>query len=227
MADFDKLQQLLDQIEEERAKGRMQRRALTAAILAIFLLFIGNLYFKVTNFDTDTFVVHLQEHATASVWPVYSTQLKSLADEAVPAMSNAMAAEAGALLPKLSERLHAEAGVFQENMAKHLKAALDAKFSSAMTAHEGELKATFPEFAKDEQAYTELMEHLQSAARLWAQGQLDTTFQRHIALLQSINESVQRLQTEAAADRVKTGDREMEDVLFMMGEIFNARVSEE
>lgn len=227
MADFDRLQQLLDQIDEERAKGRMQQRALTAAILAIFLIFIGNLYFKITNFDVDRFVVHLQEHATASVWPVYSTQLKSLADEAVPAMSNAMSAEAAELLPKVSEKLTAEAGVFQENMGKHIKTALDAKFAAAMSAHEGELKSTFPEFVKDDQAYTDLMEHLQAAAREWAQGQLDTTFLRHIALLQSINESVQRLQQEAAADRVKTGDRGMEDVLFMMGEIFNARVSEE
>lgn len=227
MAEFDKVHLLLDQIDEERARGRMQRRALTAAILAIFLIFIGNLYFKVTGFDTDTFMVRLQEHATASVWPVYSSQLKTLVDEAVPALSNAMEAEAGELLPKVSERLTAEASIFQNNMGEHIKTALDAKFTAAMAAHQDELKAKYPEFAGDDDAYTELMERMQASARIWAQGQLDTTFQRHVAILQSINDSVQRLQREAAADRAKTGDRSMEDVMFMMGEIFNARVAGE
>jgi len=225
MAEFDKVQQLLDQIGEERAKGKMHSRALTAVIVAIFLTFIGNLYFKVSNFDAETFMIRLQEQATAAVWPVYSAEFKKLADDAMPALSNALSAEAGNLLPKISEKVKAEADVFQVNVSGHMKASLDAAFTAASEGHKDELKAKYPQFSADDEAFQQLMERLQSSARNWAQAQLDTTFQRHVLLLQSINESVQKLQAQSAEDRVKTGDRSMEDVLFMMSEIFNTRVS--
>jgi len=227
MAEFDKVHQLLDQIAEERARGRMQRRALTAAILAIFLFFIGNLYFKVKGFDAETFMVKLQAQATATVWPVYSAQLKQLADEAMPALSDAIAAEASEVLPRVSSKLKEEGDLFQANMGGHMKTALDQKFAAAIAANQEALKARYPQFAADQAAYDQLMERMQASARIWAQSQLDTTFAQHIALLQSINESVQKLQLQAAEERVKTGDRSMEDVLFMMGEIFNARVAGE
>ncbi len=227
MADFDKVHQLLDQIDEERAKGRMHRRAFTAVFLLIFLIFFGNLYYKVTGFDVDAFMVSLQDHATATVWPVYSAELKGVADDAVPALSDAMANEAANLLPKVSEKLQAEADVFQTNMGEHMKASLDAAFVKAAEARKDDLKARFPRFSEDPDAYQELMERMQASARLWAQGQLDTTFQKHVALLESINQTVQQLQVQASAEREKTGDRSMEDVLFLMSEIFNTRVSGE
>jgi len=227
MADYDKVHKLLDQIGEERGKGRMHSRAFTIDIVLMFLIFLGNLYYKVTGFDVDEFMVNLQEHATASVWPVYSAELKTLADDAVPAISAAMADEAAGLLPKVSEKLSGEAIIFQQNMGEHIKTSLDGKFVEAAKAQEGDLKARFPRFSEDPEAYEQLMERMQAASRLWAQGQLDTTFQRHVLLLQSINESVQKLQTQVAADREVSGDRSMEDVLFMMSDIFNTRVGGE
>ncbi len=227
MADYDKVHQLLDQIDEERAKGRMHRRAFTAVFLLIFLIFFGNLYFKVTDFDVDTFMVSLQDHATATVWPVYSAELKAVADEAVPALSAAMADEAANLLPKVSEKLKAEADVFQLNMGEHMKSSLDSAFVAAAESRQDDLKARFPRFSEDPDAYEELMVRMQASARLWAQNELDTTFLKHIALLESINETVQKLQVQASDDRDETGDRSMEDVLFMMSEIFNTRVSGE
>jgi hypothetical protein len=227
MADYDKVHQLLDQIGEERAKGRMHRRAFTAGFLLIFVIFFGNLYAKITGFDTDVFMVELQNQAATTVWPVYSTQLKGVADDAVPALSDAMAAEAANLLPKVSEKLKAEGDVFQTNMGEHMKASLDKQFVAAAESRKEDLKARFPRFSEDPDAYEELVVRMQTSSRLWAQEQLDTTFEKHIQLLQSINDTVQTLQLQANDERAKTGDRSMEDVLFLMSEIFNTRVAGE
>jgi hypothetical protein len=227
MADFDKVHQLLDQIGEERAKGRMHRRAFTAGFLLIFVIFFGSMYSKITGFDTDLFMVELQSQAATTVWPVYSTQLKGVADDAIPALSAAMADEAADLLPKVSEKLKAEAVVFQNNMGEHMKNSLDKQFVAAAESQQDNLKARFPRFSEDPDAYQELVERMQSSSRLWAQEQLDTTFEKHVLLLQSINETVQTLQLQANDQRAKTGDRSMEDVLFLMSEIFNTRVAGE
>ena len=227
MADYDKVHQLLDQIGEERAKSRMHRRAFTAGFLLIFVIFFGNLYAKITGFDTDVFMVELQSQAATTVWPVYSAQLKGVVDDAVPAISDAMKAEAAELLPKVSDKLKAEAEVFQLNMGEHMKASLDQQFLAAAEARQGDLKARFPRFSEDPDAYEELVVRMQTSSRLWAQEQLDTTFEKHVLLLQSINETVQTLQIQANDERVETGDRSMEDVLFLMSEIFNTRVAGE
>jgi hypothetical protein len=227
MADFDKVHQLLDQIGEERAKGRMHRRAFTAGFLLIFVIFFGNLYAKITGFDTEAFMVEMQSQAATTVWPVYSRELKGVADDAVPALTAAMSDEAKNLLPKVSDKLESEAKVFQNNMGEHMKSSLDKAFVAEAEANQDKLKARFPRFAEDPDAYQELVERMQAASRLWAQEQLDTTFERHVALLQSINETVQKLGEQAADEREKTGDRSMEDVLYLMSDIFNTRVAGE
>jgi len=227
MADFDKVHQLLDQIGEERAKGRMHRRAFTAGFLLIFVIFFGNLYAKVTGFDTDVFMVELQTHAATTVWPVYSMELKKVADDAMPALSSAMANEAANLLPKVSDKLKTEGDIFQANMATYMQVSLDKEFVAAAEGRQDEMKARFPRFSEDPDAYQELVERMQSSSRIWAQVQLDTTFEKHVLLLQSINDTVQTLQLQAADERTKTGDRSMEDVLYLMSDIFNTRVAGE
>ena len=227
MADFDKVHQLLDQIGEERAKGRMHRRAFTAGFLLLFVIFFGNLYAKITGFDTDEFMVELQTQAATTVWPVYSRELKQVADEAMPALSDALANEAANLLPKVSDKVKAEGEVFQANMGSYMQESLDKEFLAAAEGRQGELKARFPRFSEDPDAYQELVERMQSSSRIWAQVQLDTTFEKHVLLLQSINETVQTLQLQVADERANTGDRFMEDVLFLMSEIFNTRVAGE
>ena len=227
MAEYDKVHQLLDQIGEERAKGRMHRRVFTAVFLLIFLIFFGSLYSKITGFDTDLFMVELQSQAATTVWPVYSAGLKAVADDAMPALSDALANEAASLLPMVSDKLKVEGEVFQTNMSEYMKTSLDEQFVAAADAHKDDLKARFPRFSEDPDAYEELVVRMQSSSRNWAQTQLDTTFEKHVLLLQSINETVQTLQVQANDERVKTGDRSMEDVLFMMSEIFSSRVAEE
>jgi hypothetical protein len=112
-------------------------------------------------------------------------------------------------------------------MAEYMKVSLDKQFVEAASSRQGELKERFPRFSENPDAYQELMERMQASSRVWAQGQLDTTFQKHVLLLQSINETVQELQVQAGAERAKSGDRSMEDVLFLMSEIFNTRVAGE
>ncbi len=227
MADYDKVHQLLDQIGEERAKGRMHRRAFTAGFLLIFVIFFGNMYAKITGFDTDAFMVELQSQAATTVWPIYSAELKKVADDAMPALSTAMADEATNLLPKVSEKLETEGLVFQANMAEFMKTSLDEAFVTAAEANKETLVARFPRFSEEPDAYQELVERMQSSSRIWAQVQLDTTFEKHVLLLQSINDTVKTLQTQAADERAKTGDRSMEDVLYLMSDIFNTRVAGE
>ena len=228
MATADDVQSSLDALRAERGKGRTIRMATTGAIVLFVLGFVGSLYSKVNNFDVDGTVVAMQAHGQRTVMPVYSQRLQAVGQDAVPALTEALRAEAEALLPRVSDQLTSEAGVFQTNMAKHMKASLDRDFRSAIDAREDDFKKRFPSFAANEDIYEELMRKLQVASQSWAQNKLDTTFAQHVALLQSINETVQKLQSMARAER-KQGEAapEMEDALVMMAEILNARVGGE
>lgn len=228
MATVDDVQSALDALRAERGKGRTIRLATTGVIVLFVLVFVGSLYSKVNNFDVDGTVLAMQSHGQRTVLPLYSKHLQAVGKDAVPALSDALRDEAEALLPRVSERLTTEAGVFQTNMANHMKASLDRDFRSAIESREADFKARFPAFAANEEVYEDLARKLQVASQSWAQGKLDTTFAQHIALLQSINETVQSLQAVAREER-KDGDSapEMEDALVMMAEILNSRVGGE
>jgi hypothetical protein len=225
MAGAQQVRETLDAIRAERARGRTIRLATTGAVVAVVLIFVGSLYSKVKAFDVDGTVVAMQAHGQRTILPVYSTRLAAVGHDAVPALSDALRAEAEALLPRISERLTTEASVFQERIASHMKASLDRDFRAAIEARNDDFKKRFPAFAANEQVYEDLMLRLQTASQDWAQHRLDTTFVRHIALLQSINETVQGLQADAAAERAPGADGPvMEDALVLMAEILNARV---
>jgi hypothetical protein len=228
MSTADDVRASLDAVRAERGKGRTIRLATTGTIVLFVLGFVGSLYSKVNNFDVDGAVVAMQAHGQRTVMPVYTKHLQAVGKDAVPALSEALRAEAEALLPRISDRLTSEAGLFQTNMASHMKAALDRDFRSAIDAREADFKARFPAFAANEDVYEELMRKLQLASQSWAQAKLDTTFARHVALLQSINDTVQGLQAQARKERKPDEPApEMEDALVMMAEILNARVGGE
>lgn len=228
MATADDVRATLDALRAERGKGRTIRLATTGALVLVVLGFVGSLYSKVNNFDVDGAVLAMQAHGQRTVMPVYSKHLQAVGKDAVPALSEALRAEAEALLPRVSDQLTTEAGVFQGNMAGHMKASLDRDFRSAIDAREADFKKRFPAFAANDEVYEDLMRKLQAASQGWAQRKLDTTFARHVALLQSINETVQSLQALARKERKADEPApEMEDALVMMAEILNARVGGE
>jgi len=66
---------------------------------------------------------------------------------------------------------------------------------------------------------------LNAATQAWAMRQLDTTFEKHIAVLQSINEQVAILSKQSVAeDRAKNGDPQAEEVMELFVQIMNSRL---
>ena len=129
------------------------------------------------------------------------------------------------LLPRVSEALAKEAEVFQVNMGKHIASSLEREFRSALNANEKALKAKYPEFAIDDETFEMLTAKVDAGFRNWAQNRLDTTFGRHVALLESINQTIQVLQKQEKAQRGADGKPpEVDEALVILAEIMNARV---
>ena len=225
----DRAKQLLAEIQEERAKGGKIRLATTLIVLLMFGIFGLSTYNKIQSFDDEALLVHLQEQAAQTVWPEVSKELDGVARDAVPAIQAAMVAEAENLLPKLSEKLTSEAAVFQENMNARMKTSLDSALATALAEREDQFKGKVPSFAQDEELYGELSERLRSHCQSWAMNQLDTTFAKHVLVLQSINESVSTLMAQVAEQRAsgKAGDVDLDYTLELFVEVFNSRVNSE
>ena len=222
----DRAKQILDEIKEERAKGGKIRLATTLIVLLMFGVFGLSTYNKIQGFDDQALLVKLQEEAAQSVWPEVSKELDAVAQDAVPAIQEAFVEEAENLLPKLSEKLSTEAVVFQDNMNQRIKNSLDGELKSQMEAREDEFKGKVPSFAEDDELYGELVERLQKRCQAWAMNQLDTTFAQHVAVLQSINETVSDLMVQAGEERVENGDVDLDYTLELFVEVFNTRVNE-
>jgi hypothetical protein len=224
MSNVSTVKQLLADIGEERAKGVRQGRMVGGVVLLLFILALGHAWWRVSHFDTAALAEAMEREASTRVWPLVSHELDSIAADAVPALSAALQKEAGNILPKVNDKLAGESVLFQQHVHEKMNSSLDAHFKRAAAAHSEELKARFPQFAADSARYDALIASLQSAAQAWAMNQLDTTFAKHIVVLQSINESVTRLAAEAAANPEKSGERDMDEVLTLFLEIMNARL---
>jgi hypothetical protein len=194
----------------------------TAVVLGMFALAIGNVYYKVSHFDTKRLEAEIQRQASTRVWPMVSKEMDAIAADAVPAISNALIAEAATFMPKVSERLLTEGDAFQKHVHEKMTASLDAHFLSAMAEHGDALKSRYPQFAANPERYDALVTKLREHSKAWAQTQLDTTFAQHIVILQSINASVAALAVEGQ-DK-KQSEKSMDDVMSLFLEIMNTRL---
>lgn len=224
MSDASRARQLLAELAEERRKGTNIRRGVTYAVLGMFALAVGNVYFKVKNFDTEVFVTVLEKETSSRVWPLVMQEMDGISRDAAPAISAALAAEASNFGPKITAALDVEAAAFAEHLHSKMKGSLDGAFAAAAAKDKEKLKARFPQFADDATRYDELIGRLNLAAQAWAQGQLDTTFKEHIDVLQSINEQVALLGKVSAEEREKHGDPQADEVLELFLGIMNARL---
>lgn len=227
MSDATRAKELLSQLEQERAKGLGIKRTITLVVLGMFVAAGGTAYYKVRTFDTELFATELQTQASTKMWPMVSRELDSIAAQAVPAISTALANEAGNLMPRISERLEAESVIFNQHLQDKMKASLDQHFTQAAEKHKDSLKARFPQFNADQATYDELVTRLNGAAQSWAHEELDTTFQAHIHVLQSINEQVQVLMAQSQEQRAEKGNVAADEVMILFLEIMNTRMSGE
>ncbi len=226
MADSARARQILQQIAEERAKGVRQGRILSLVLLSMFSVTAYSVYWRVTHFDTAKLESSIERQASAQVWPMVAKSMDKIAADAVPALSAALTNEAADFMPKVEAQLGAESGTFQTHVHDKMKASLDEHFATAFKDQGPALKARFPQFAKNPEKYDALMAKLEARCQTWAQGQLDTTFAQHIAVLQSINASVQALATQAAANPTAKGSspKSMDDVMSLFLDIMNSRL---
>jgi len=225
MSTTNRAQDLLQQIADERARAGRFRTMCGLTIVVMFGIFAGIIYNKITNFDTNQLITELQRSASRTVWPLVYKELDRTGQEALPALSKAMNAEISKIGPDLTTRLTSEAETFQRNMAAKMKTSLDAKLGDAFDRNKGALTGSLQPFTSDGQEYDDLVRKLQKSAQDWAQDTLDTTFAEHVKLLQSINETVQRLGDQAK--KKGGGEETMDDVLLLVAEILNARVDGE
>lgn len=225
MSDSGRARQLLEELAEERRKGTKLRRIITYVVLAMFALSVGTVYYKVKNFDVETFTASLQKETSARVWPLVEREMDALARDAGPALATALANEAGNFAPKFQAKIDIEAVTFNENLHRRMKSSLDSAFSAAMAKDKDALMARFPQFKDDTTRYDELVARLNAGTQAWAMRQLDTTFEKHIAVLQSINEQVAILsKMSVEEDRAKNGDPQAEEVMELFVQIMNSRL---
>ena len=227
MSEVEKSRGLLAEIAQERARGLMIRRVVAVAVLGAFGLFAANIYSKINSFEEEVMLTHLQEQVATRIWPMVTKELDSLSRKAVPALSSAFEKEAIALLPKLNDKLVTESEVFQNNLNRDMKTSLDNAFLAAMEGKDAEIRAKLPAISQDSALYDDLMRRLQKSSQDWSQEQLDTVFLKHLEVLQSINETVNTLQKEAAAKGAEGGEQTVDDVLLLFTEIINARLDGE
>ncbi len=223
MNDAQAGQEALARIRDERRRATRIRQATILAIFIVFGIFAATTIHRFRSFDADALLAHLQQHATARVWPQVATEMDRLARRAVPAISKAFAEEASALLPKLEDRLVAESAVFQNNMNARIQQALDTQFKAQVERHGDEIKSALPRFSGNDDLYAELVSRMETASRQWAQEQLDEVFSEHIQVLQSINESMRRLQAQAKEQGLDE-TANLDDTLMILMDILNARM---
>jgi hypothetical protein len=227
MTKAQKAIEVLERIAEERARGQKTSRVISLGVLVLFVLFGFTLYSRLMNFDSDALMEHLSSQGSTRIWPQISEELDDLAQAAVPAISEAMMDEASNLLPVLGERLTEESEIFQSQIAESMETSLNSHFLQAADENEEAMRDRLSLFSTDGEFYNDLMESLNTRTQGWAQEQLDSTFERHVVLLQEINETTKVLQMEANEQRADGTTATPDDVLLLFVEIMNARLNSE
>lgn len=227
MSDSARVKEILQQIADERSRGVRQGRIFGLVLLGMFTLTAGSIYWRITHFDTAQLQASIEREASARVWPLVSKEMDRIAADAVPALSAALAAEAANFMPNVSEKLAGESVLFHDHVQTKMTSSLDSAFARAVSERGDALKGRFPQFAANPERYDALMVKLNARCQQWAQSKLDTTFAQHIAVLQSINTSIQALSLQAGAnpdDPKGGGAKSMDDVMSLLLEIMNTRL---
>jgi len=226
MSDVKRVEELLEQLAQERRDGKKTRKVVSLLLIAMVLFFVLNIWWRISSFDADALLASLEIEATTTVWPTLSQELEAVSEEAVPAISEALASEADVLLLRASEQLATESEIFQVNLGQHMHRALEAAFVDASVKQGSELEERLNAFSASHDVHDELLRRMQVSSRQWAERQLDTTFAEHVALLSSINETVQVLVRQAENSEELQGQAP-DDVLLLFMEIMNARLGGE
>jgi len=223
MSDVQRVEALLERLAEERRGSVKLRRLVSWLLVGMVALFVLNIWWRISSFDADQLLSSLEIEASTTVWPEFSAEMQAVGEEAVPAISEALVAESSVLLRRVTEQLAAESLIFQENLGQHMQRSLESAFVDASAEQNGELEAKLKEFSADPEVHEELLRRLQVSGRQWAERELDTTFEAHVALLNSINETVQVLVRQAENSEGLKGQAP-DDVLLLFMEIMNSRL---
>jgi len=226
MSGTGRVVELLDQLNAETARAARTRRVVGGLLVSVIAVFILNVWWQVRTFDGDAMLASLEIHATTTVWPGLSDELEAVGQEAVPAISEAIASEANVLLIRATEQLTNESVIFQENVGQHMHRSLEPAFVDASSEEDEALDERLRTFSADPDVHAELLRRLQVSSRQWAERELDSTFAEHVELLNSINETVQVLVRQAGNTEALQGQAP-EDVLMLFMEIMNSRLGGE
>ena len=217
---------LLDQLAEARKKSNHIRFVGIAIIVAIFSFFAMRIYNRIQSFDSTVLLESLQESSARIVWPMVSEELDKISQVAVPAISDALVSEIQNLGPKLSETALGESQIFQTNMGQYIEKSLERELNLAFTAKKDRLNGSLEKVVEDPMLKDQLASALQTKTQQWAQNQLDTTFEEHLLLLQSINETLQALQQETLTSDGMSGSASMDDLVLVITELLNERIGD-
>lgn len=226
MSSNDETHALLDQLIEARKKSGQIRFVGVAVVTAIFAFFATMVYNRIQNFDSSTLLDSLQESSAHIVWPMVSEELDNMSQAAIPVISDAIVSELQNLGPKLSEAALQESQTFQNNMGEYIKTSLDRELGLAFKAQKDRINGSLEKVVEDPMLKDELAMALQTKTQQWAQNHLDTTFEEHLLLLQSINETLQALQQETRTKDGTAGSANVEDLVLVITELLNERIGD-
>ena len=179
------------------------------------------------NFDTKQLMITLQDNAAHKVWPEVYYELNNVSKVAIPVISDSLEKELRNLGPKLSKKFQTEAIELEKNLGSHMQNSLQRELDMKFAKEKDRLTDKYKDKLNTESLSDELLIRLQAKSQQWAQNQLDSIFTEHIAVLQSLNETVLELQKEATQSKNGvTPKANVDDLILITSEILSARMGD-
>jgi len=166
MSDVRRVEELLDRLAEERQGGARLRRTVSLLLVAMVAVFVLNVWWQISTFDGDELLSSLELHATTSVWPGLRDEFQAVGEEAMPAISQALADEAVVLLTRVTELVGTESETFQTNIGQHMHRSLEAAFVDANSEQDPALEGRLNEFSANPDVHEELLRRLRGESPL-------------------------------------------------------------
>jgi hypothetical protein len=212
--------ELLDLLTAERKRQNRIRTLLGGGIFALLLLFAMAIFVQFHNLDTQRLEIKMNAKASAALWPIVSEQLDQLAPSAIPALDDAMAAEAKNLLPRWNAVLAEEVELYIQQTQKvadqKLKEALSVAGSARGVEMDAFRSALHPDLSVADVAINALLERAQS----WARSEMDHLLAEPIGFFPDFQASTVDLARGVLPEG--TLDKEdLQDTIMMMIEIVN------